>query len=65
MTCRTAAAVCADIQRRAALGETKYGTTLGDARLGRRALLQHAYEEALDLAMYLRAELDREDGECA
>lgn len=46
---------------RSNVGISKYGVTLAGSRLSRRALLQHALEEALDLANYLQAELMRED----
>lgn len=61
MTCPTVAAVCADLQRRAAFGEAKYGVTVHASTLPLDAWLQHAYEEALDMAVYLkRAMADRE-----
>jgi hypothetical protein len=46
--------VCADIARRQELGIHKYGRTVADNPLPLRSWLQHAYEEALDLAIYLR-----------
>ena len=46
--------VCKDIERRQVLGEAKYGTTVMDNPLSHRAWLVHAYEEALDMAIYLR-----------
>lgn len=55
------AAVCADIARRQALGIAKYGTTVADNPLELRQWLQHAYEEVLDQAVYLKramAEMD-------
>lgn len=48
------ALVCEDIARRQQLGIAKYGTTVADNPLELRAWLQHAYEEALDMAIYLR-----------
>ncbi len=48
------AEVCADIARRQAFGENKYGTTVAENPLSLRARLNHAYEEALDLSVYLR-----------
>lgn len=36
------------------MGMKKYGTTVDDAGLTRSQWLQHAYEEALDLAIYLK-----------
>ncbi len=58
----TEAAVCADIARRQQLGIKKYGMTVAENPLPLRAWLQHAYEETLDQAMYLKRameELDR------
>jgi hypothetical protein len=49
--------------KRSQLGITKYGVTLASAKLGPRAILQHALEEALDLANYLQTEIMRLDGE--
>lgn len=48
---------------RSNVGVAKYGVTLAGSGLSRRALLQHALEEALDLANYLQAELMRLDSE--
>lgn len=48
------AAVCHDIARRQQLGVAKYGTTVQANPLPLRAWLQHAYEELLDGAVYLR-----------
>ncbi|URA06816.1 hypothetical protein QAY90_gp54 [Xanthomonas phage Langgrundblatt2] len=48
---------------RSNVGVAKYGVTLAASGLSRRALLQHALEEALDLANYLQAELMRLDRE--
>ena len=48
------AEVCADIARRQAFGQNKYGTTVAENQLSLRAWLVHAYEEALDLSVYLR-----------
>lgn len=56
------AQVCADIASRQALGIAKYGTTVAQNPLELRAWLQHAYEETLDKAVYLRraiAEIDK------
>lgn len=46
--------------KRSRLGLLKYGVALDKSGLSRRELLQHALEEALDLANYLQAELMRE-----
>ena len=55
------AEVCADIARRQQMGINKYGTTVADNPLTLREWLQHAPEEALDQAVYLKraiAEID-------
>ena len=57
----TEAAVCADIAQRQHMGVAKYGQTVAENPLPLRAWLQHAYEEALDQAIYLKraiAEID-------
>jgi hypothetical protein len=48
---------------RSNVGINKYNVTLQNSGLDRRALLQHALEEALDLANYLQAEIMRHDAE--
>lgn len=45
--------VRADLHRRSQLGIAKYGQVLADNPAQHRDKLQHAYEEALDLANYL------------
>lgn len=58
----TEAAICSDIFRRQQLGIKKYGVTVANNPLSMRAWLQHAYEELLDQAVYLKRameELDR------
>lgn len=57
------ARVCADIAARQARGLHKYGTTLEANPAGRVERIRHAYEEALDLAVYLRWELERAEAE--
>lgn len=55
------AEVCKDIASRQQLGISKYGMTMADNPASLRARLQHAYEECLDQALYLRwaiAEID-------
>lgn len=47
--------------KRSETGISKYGVTLQSSGLGHRELLQHALEEALDLANYLQAEIMRHD----
>lgn len=57
--------VCEEIARRQQMGIAKYGTTVADNPLPLREWLQHAYEETLDKAVYLRraiAELDAKGG---
>lgn len=51
--------VIADIESRVAFGKNKYGQRLR-ANNGRDALLD-AYQEALDLVMYLRQEIEERD----
>jgi len=48
------AEVCADIALRQAKGISKYKTTVADNPLALRDWLQHGYEEALDMAIYLK-----------
>lgn len=57
---RIASTLCAEIQERHARGRNKYGVYLADANLSRKQVLQHAKEEALDLAAYLQWLIDRE-----
>lgn len=57
----TEALVCADIARRQQLGIQKYGQTVADNPLELRAWLQHAYEEVLDQAVYLRRAIQEID----
>jgi hypothetical protein len=47
-------AVRADLLRHSELGITKYGVTLDRTDLSLRDWLQHAYEETLDQANYLK-----------
>lgn len=58
------AMVCTEIAARQAKGVAKYGTTVADNPLSLRQWLQHALEECLDQAVYLRraiAEIDAQD----
>ena len=48
-------AVVEDLRSRADRGWSKYNTTLGQNN--HQNMLQHAYEEALDLAQYLKKEI--------
>lgn len=57
----TEARVCADIARRQQLGIAKYGTTVAKNPLELREWLQHAYEETLDQAVYLRRAIEELD----
>lgn len=59
----TEALVCADIARRQQFGITKYGTTVRDNPLTRRQWIEHAYYEALDLAVYLKRAMEEMDAE--
>jgi len=47
-------AVMQDLDQRSVVGFTKYGTTLARKDLALRDWLQHAYEETLDQANYLK-----------
>lgn len=58
----TEARVCEDIAERQALGISKYGKTVAESNIELRAWLQHAYEEALDLAIYLKRAIEKIDG---
>ena len=46
--------VVAELEARELKGLDTYGTTLDRTDLTRSQWLQHAYEEALDLALYLK-----------
>lgn len=48
------AEVCADIAARQQKGIAKYGTTVAANPLSLEQWLQHAYEECLDQAVYLK-----------
>lgn len=57
------ALVCEEIALRQQKGIAKYQTTVADNNLSLREWLQHALEEALDQAVYLRraiAEIDKQ-----
>lgn len=58
----TEARVCADIAARQAKGTAKYGTTVQDNPLGLIQWLQHAYEECLDQAVYLKRAIEQLTG---
>lgn len=53
--------VCKDISMRQLLGMRKYGISVEDNPLALRAWLQHAYEECLDQAVYLRRAIQEID----
>lgn len=57
------ARVCEDIRQRQLVGIAKYRTTLEDNPAGRVERIRHAYEEALDLAVYLKWELEKAEEE--
>lgn len=48
------AMVCQDVAKRQAFGLSKYGVTVADNPLTHLQWLQHAYEECLDQAVYLK-----------
>ena len=54
------ARVCQDIAARQRVGIAKYGCTVAEST---DDMLRHAYEESLDLCVYLRAELERRDAQ--
>uniref|UniRef100_A0A974A3N8 Uncharacterized protein n=1 Tax=Bradyrhizobium septentrionale TaxID=1404411 RepID=A0A974A3N8_9BRAD len=57
-------AVRTDLLQRSQLGIAKYGKTLGEQpNFSLRGRLQHAYEEALDLANYLKWAITRIEAE--
>jgi len=59
------AEVCKDIASRQAKGIAKYGMTVSNNPLELKAWLQHAYEECLDQAVYLkRAIQEAESRKC-
>ena len=51
-----------DLRQREALGLRKYGVTLDRQDLTEAQWLQHAYEEALDMACYLKRLLLQKEG---
>tara|TARA_R110000737_G_scaffold27419_2_gene46112 strand:+ start:538 stop:810 length:273 start_codon:yes stop_codon:yes gene_type:complete len=53
--------IITEIKQRRNMGLKKYGVLLKDAPLSRKDLLQHAKEEALDLAEYLQTLIDMEE----
>lgn len=57
----TESRVCEDITKRQALGLSKYGVSVEDNPLPLRDWLQHAYEETLDKAVYLKRAIEELD----
>lgn len=53
--------VCADIEARQQLGMNKYGISVQDNPLSLREWLEHAYQECLDQAIYLRRAMQELD----
>lgn len=56
-------AVRADLLARSQVGIRKYGVTLAENPIQLRDWLQHAYEEVLDMANYLKAAIVKLDGQ--
>lgn len=54
----TEASVCHDIASRQRKGIEKYGTTVANNPLSLKQWLQHAYEETLDKAVYLKRAIE-------
>jgi hypothetical protein len=55
--------VCEDITKRQQKGIAKYGTTVANNPLALGKWLQHAYEEALDQAVYLKRAIQELDNQ--
>ncbi len=49
--------VIEDLKQREQRGKSKYNTTMDRTDLTHQEWLQHAYEEALDMALYLKKAL--------
>lgn len=58
----TEARVCQDIAERQARGIAKYGTPVAENPLSLEEWLQHAYEETLDKAVYLKRAIEELQG---
>jgi len=58
-------AVMSDLNRRSEVGIKKYNTTLERTDLELRDWMQHAYEECLDQANYLKRAIMELDGKIA
>jgi len=57
------AMVCADIANRQQVGIAKYGVTVAENPLTHAEWLQHAYEECLDMAVYLKRAMAEKGGD--
>ena len=57
----TESIVCEDIKRRQMIRVVKYETTVASSPLDLRDWLQHAYEECLDQAVYLKRAIQELD----
>ena len=55
------ASVIMDLKIREERGLATYGTTMDRKDLSKKEWLQHAYEEALDLALYLKKLMEDHD----
>ena len=53
--------VCQDIEARHQLGLKKYGTSVENNPLSLREWLEHAYQECLDQAIYLKRAMQELD----
>jgi hypothetical protein len=50
-----------DLKEREAMGIRKYGVSVDDAQLTDDEWLQHAYEEALDFAVYIKKLMNQKE----
>ena len=55
--------VCKDIKNRQQLGINKYGSTVANNPLSQRQWIEHAYQECLDQAVYLKRLMQQIDNE--
>lgn len=53
--------VCDDIKSRQKVGIKKYGTTVAESDIRREKWMQHAYEEMLDAAVYMKRIMSDEE----
>lgn len=63
MNDRVVEAVCEDLKKRSEVGLKKYGVSLERKDLTLEQWLEHAYEEALDMANYLKRSIMEIRGE--